>query len=281
MSLINKVTELSESVNDLKVKNKMLDNELESVKKENAELKEHMSKVKLIGEDAEESNQILEELQKLRSIKKDRDEILQDLDIRSKTMRQTETQLKMKQNELEILQNTHQVALEKLDGYKKKLELMDTEIRELRSRAEKAEKDKETIEIDSKNKIEIMQYKLLNKFESDDKQDDVAFEELLNICKSDLEDILTKIQGKASNEDVEEELRREILDDAKKLNEMKTNYEQENYENLKKIDELATKIEEEKRNIQRKYKDEIEDKNHTISVLKASEGKYKVEIEKK
>lgn len=56
--------------------------------------------------------------------------------------------------------------------------------------------------------------------------------------------------------------------------------EQENYENLKKIDELATKIEEEKRAIQRKYKDEIEDKNHTISVLKASENKFKVEIDK-
>lgn len=43
---------------------------------------------------------------------------------------------------------------------------------------------------------------------------------------------------------------------------------------------MTIKIEEEKRSIQRKYKDEIEDKNRTISVLKASENKYKIEIEK-
>lgn len=227
------VTDLTEQVNDLKVKNKLLDNELESVKRENTELKEHLGKVQVIGNDTEDSNQVLEELQKLRSIKKDRDDILQDLELRSKTMRQTETMLKMKQNEMEILHNSHQMALEKIETYKKKLEAMESEITELRTRAEKAEKDKETIELDSKNKIEILHYKLLNKLESNDKQDDVAFEELLNICKSDLEEILTKIQGKVSNEDIEEELRREILEESRKLNEMKTSYEQENYENLK------------------------------------------------
>lgn len=173
----------------------MLENELESVKKENAELKEHMSKTKVIGEDAEESNQILEELQKLRSVKKDRDEILQDLELRSKNMRQTETQLKMKQNELEILQNTHQVALEKIETYKKKIEAMDSEINELRNRAEKAEKDKESIEIDSKNKIENLHYKLLNKQESDEKQDDVAFEEFLNIINTSSQHILGKLNN--------------------------------------------------------------------------------------
>lgn len=191
-SLINKITELTESVNDLKIKNKMLDNELESVKKENSELKEHMKKVKVIGEDGDESSQTLEELQKLRIVKKDRDEILQDLEMRSKNVRQTEIQLKMKQNELEILQNTHQVALEKIETFKKKIEDMDAEISELRDRAEKAERDKETIEINSKSKIEDLHYKLLNKQESDEMQDGVAFEKFLNIINTSSQNILGK-----------------------------------------------------------------------------------------
>ena len=37
------------------------------------------------------------------------------------------------------------------------------------------------IEMESKNKIEVLQYKLLNKFETDDKQDDTAFDQLLNL----------------------------------------------------------------------------------------------------
>lgn len=170
----------------------MLDNELESVKKENSELKEHMKKVKVIGEDGDESSQTLEELQKLRIVKKDRDEILQDLEMRSKNVRQTEIQLKMKQNELEILQNTHQVALEKIETFKKKIEDMDAEISELRDRAEKAERDKETIEINSKSKIEDLHYKLLNKQESDEMQDGVAFEKFLNIINTSSQNILGK-----------------------------------------------------------------------------------------
>ena len=170
----------------------MLDNELESVKKENSELKEHMKKVKNIGEDGDESSQTLEELQKLRIVKKDRDEILQDLEMRSKNVRQTEIQLKMKQNELEILQNTHQVALEKIETFKKKIEDMDAEISELRDRAEKAERDKETIEINSKSKIEDLHYKLLNKQESDEMQDGVAFEKFLNIINTSSQNILGK-----------------------------------------------------------------------------------------
>lgn len=134
----------------------------------------------------------------------------------------------------------------------------------------------EQIEVDSKNKIEVLQYKLLNKLESDDKQDDVAFEELLNLCKTDLEDILTRIKGKTNHDDDDDNmLTSETLQDSlsmqsKKLNQMKTEYEQEIYENLKKIDDLTTKLEEEKRMIHRKYKDEIEEKASSILKLKSS-----------
>jgi peptidoglycan hydrolase CwlO-like protein len=48
----------------------------------------------------------------------------------------------MKQNEIEILSNSHQMSKEKMDQYKKKLDKLEVEVNELRSRAQKAEREK-------------------------------------------------------------------------------------------------------------------------------------------
>jgi len=267
--LNKKVTELTEENNELKVQSKIDKKELTNLKNENDELKEHLSKARDIGDNAEDSNQLLDEVQKLRSIKKDRDDLLKDLESRSKSMRQTEAQLKMKQNEMEI-------TTDKVESFKNKIKQKENEIIELRTRAEKAEKEKEAIEIDSMNKIEVLQYKLLNKLESDDKQDDVAFEELVNFCKADLEDIVTRINGKMGNDDVEEDLRKQVINESKKLNQMKTQYEQENFENLKKIDDISSKFEEEKRTLHKKYRDEFDEK---LKDLQEQNSNLKSEIE--
>lgn len=45
----------------------------------------------------------MEEIQKLRSLNKNRDEILNEMESKSKNLRETETQLKLTQNDIEIL----------------------------------------------------------------------------------------------------------------------------------------------------------------------------------
>lgn len=140
--LNKKVTELTDENNELKVQAKIMQKELENVKNENLELKEHLDKAQVMGPGNDDPNQIMEEIQKLRSVKKDRDDLLQDLESRSKSMRQTETQLKMKQNEMEILANSHQMTVEKLETYKKKIEKLEQELEETRNRAQRAEKEK-------------------------------------------------------------------------------------------------------------------------------------------
>jgi len=137
----NAVDELNKKITDLTVQNNLLDKELRAAKQEIADLKENKG-----GDNPE----ILEELETLRRLKLDRETILQDLDSRSKSMRQTETQLKMKQNEIEILSNSQQIAKEKLEAYKRKIETLEQEITELTTRAERAEKEKQAIEIESK-----------------------------------------------------------------------------------------------------------------------------------
>jgi peptidoglycan hydrolase CwlO-like protein len=95
----------------------------------------------------EDSNQLLDEISKLKTAKKD---ILENLEERSKSVRQTETQLKMKQNEIEVLSNSHQMSKDKMDQYKKKLEKLEVEVNELRSRAQKAEREKGNYKINHK-----------------------------------------------------------------------------------------------------------------------------------
>ena len=98
-----------------------------------------MKKTKSLPGEDEDSKQLNNKIQQLQTSKKD---ILYDLEEKSKTMRQTETQLKMKENEMEILNNSHQIASEKLEIYKKKIDKLESEVEELRTRAQRAERDK-------------------------------------------------------------------------------------------------------------------------------------------
>jgi len=140
--------------------------------------------------------------------------------------------------------------------------------------------------MESKNKIEVLQYKLLNKLETDDKQDDSAFDQLLNLCKAELEEILSRVKVKGgSNDDDDNLLTSESIEDSwsiqsKKLSQMKIEYEKEIFENLKKIDDLSTQLEQDKRTLHRKYKEEIEEKSNSILKLKGVETKFQQEVEK-
>jgi len=142
------------------------------------------------------------------------------------------------------------------------------------------------IEMESKNKIEVLQYKLLNKFETDDKQDDTAFDQLLNLWKAEMEEILDRVKGRNGNYNGEGDLlNSDSIQDSwsqqsKKLNQMKTEYEKEIYENLKKIDDLTTQLEEDKRILHRKYKNQFDDQSNEILELKSSESKFLQEKEK-
>lgn len=55
------------------------------------------------SKDTAEVKKLMEEIQKLRSLNKNRDEILNEMESKSKNLRETETQLKLTQNDIEIL----------------------------------------------------------------------------------------------------------------------------------------------------------------------------------
>lgn len=101
-----------------------------------------MKKTKSLPEEGEDNKQLKNKIEQLKISKKD---ILYDLEEKSKNMRQTETQLKMKQNEMEILNNSHQISSEKIETYKKKIDKLETEVEEFRIKAQRAEREKGTL----------------------------------------------------------------------------------------------------------------------------------------
>lgn len=71
------------------------------------------------------------------------------------------------------------------------------------------------------------------------------------MCKSDLDEILNRLKSQMKSEALEDQLRKELLDQSKKMNELKAAQERQVYElsneNFQKIDKLQQKLDMEKK----------------------------------
>ena len=89
----------------------------------------------------------------------------------------------------------------KIKDLQEKLESAEAKLQSFKDRAFQAEKEKEQSSIEYQNKIELLQYKLLNKVENDSSLGEDSFgsgkqfSELLGICKSDLDEILNRLKS--------------------------------------------------------------------------------------
>lgn len=111
----------------------------------------------------------------------------------------------------------------------------EKKIQQLKEQNMKMQKEKDQIEISLNNKIEILQYKLLNgtkdnlnKMNGDGNQGSVAentFKELLVLCKGEITDLKQKIAMLQQNDKVEDNLRAEIIEQGRKMNELRAEHE--------------------------------------------------------
>ena len=205
-------------------------------------------------------------------------------------MRETETQLKLTQNDYELLQNQNTSQEIKIKDFQEKLETADAKLQQFKDRAFQAEKEKEQASIESQNQIELLQYKLLHKVENESANGDdqsgsaKQFTELLGICKSDLDEILNRLKSNFQNEATEDQMRKELLEQSKKMAELKAQQEKQIYEltneNFQKVDLLQQKWENEKKSALLKLKDEIQLKNERIKDLEKNEKRSMTDKEK-
>ena len=87
----------------------MTKQQLESASKEKAELASQLKQKDAVSGksavDQQEVKKLQEEIAKLRSLNKNRDQILAEMDQKNKALRESETNLKMVQNDLELAQS--------------------------------------------------------------------------------------------------------------------------------------------------------------------------------
>ena len=82
--------------------------ELDQANKEKAELSSQLKQKEAVSKstvDQQEVKRLQEEIAKLRSLNKNRDQILAEMDQKNKALRESETNLKMIQNDFELIQS--------------------------------------------------------------------------------------------------------------------------------------------------------------------------------
>lgn len=135
----------------------------------------------------------------MRMLNKNRSEILAEVEAKGKSLRDTETQLKLARNEMELQDNQVKTLETKNKELGGKVDSLEAALQERQDKIYQLEKDREQKEVDAQNKIEILQYKLLSKLDNSagegeaGSQSGEAFKELLSLCRQDLETILTRL----------------------------------------------------------------------------------------
>lgn len=98
-----------------------------------------------------------------------------------------------------------------------------------------------------------------------------TFKELLKLCKGDLKEITKKLQQIAQNETVEDNLRKEIIDQGRKMNELRAEHEQtmydQNQDHINKLEELQVKQDSDMKKMSQRLKEDIQQKNDKIKEL--------------
>lgn len=153
--------------------------------------------------------QLQDEVTRLRSINKNRDNILSEIDSKNQSLRETETQLKLTQNDIEILHNKTKQLEAISKEYADKNETLEKKVQTLKENQFKTQKEKDQIQIELNNKIEILQYKLLNGGAGNADEDlrgsqsamnngqtaENTFKDLLMLTRGDLNEILKKMKS--------------------------------------------------------------------------------------
>jgi hypothetical protein len=99
---------------------------------------------------------MLEEIQKLRSLNKHRDDIINQMETQNKNLRETETQLKLTQNDYELLNNLNRGLELKVKDLQEKLEQAEGKLAVFKEKAYASEKEKDQQAIEYQNKIELL-----------------------------------------------------------------------------------------------------------------------------
>ena len=155
--LNQKLLESNKQASDLKFKLNQMQTELDQANKEKAELSNQLKQKEAVSSstvDQQEVKRLQEEIAKLRSLNKNRDQILAEIDEKNKALRESETNLKMVQNDLELIQSQNQSYEIKNKQQADKLRDIELKLNQAKEQVFTTEKAKEQQQIEFESKIE-------------------------------------------------------------------------------------------------------------------------------
>ena len=104
------------------------------------------------------------------------------------------------------------------------------------------------------------------------------------MCRGDLDEIISKLNAICQYEQNEDKLRKEIIDQGRKMNELRNEHERQIFEQSNevnsKLEQYQDKFEQEKKRLLQKYKEEVTLKNDKIKDLERQQQRDKAIKEK-
>jgi len=259
--LTHKFQEATKELNNLKTSQQEKIKELDQLKKENTELNGHLAKLgkEFTPQAAAESKKMAEEIQKLKLVNKDREEIISELDSKSALSAENDSKMKMLQNELEMHRNEKNEVTKKANELQEKIDSLDKKYEQMKETHENMKKEKMTKTMELETKLELLQNQLVNKAE-DEGENNV--DTMLDVVKTVLEEIRDKTFAHGRSKKDSEALRQQINEAYKKLSELNTKHENEVYElqvqHSKKLEDIKSQLSEEQKSFTKKEELKVE-----------------------
>jgi len=245
-----------------------LTNEVKILSKENKDLK------KLIGtaefgvesEEKKEIRRLNEELNKLKVMNKDRDDIISQLDKAKETLSETITKNKILENEIDALRNSKKSLDDRIIELQQKIEKTESKYVALKQQFEVSSisKEKSTAELEAK--ISELQFLTPSKSTSEltTESSESAFLEIVEECKKSLTDIKNKMNNELRYKESEEKIMAELNAERASINDVRMKYEIQLQECQQTI---TSSIEEAVRKCEKKMQEEISKREKIIDNL--------------
>lgn len=235
--------------------------ELEGIRKENQELKDHLSKLgqEFTPQAAIEAKKMAEEVQKLKILNKDREEIFSELEEKSKAAQEHESRINMLQNELEAHKRENESTSKRIKDLQDREEMLAKKYGALKEAYEQQSKEKEARTAELEGRLEMLHTKLISRTEDEgENKPDV----IIDLVKTVLEEIREKTFPAEKAKKENDTLNEESLTVYNKLNELNSKYANEIFEVQtqydKKLSELKVQLAEESKEFARKEEQKVE-----------------------
>ena len=277
--LSKNIKTLTTELNNIKVELQGKNRELERMRTESLELPGSLGQS---FEDNSKNAKLNEEVQRLKTVSKDREQLLETIEVLNTRIRDQETKIKLNSQQFDLLNSSKDMLQQKYSDLQERLIMSERKLMDMKNQYEETTSQKEQIQVELESKIEVLQYKLFNVNDTDDASEN-KFDHLLEVSNSIMQEIRDKVKQQIALNKNEENIRNELLEAYTKLNELRNRYENQIYdlntEHTKKLDEVLEQAETEKNRLLKTKDEKIEELRAYIQQLEKKDVSSKIDQE--